>query len=72
MNEATDYVGRRGLVMHAIGGIDIALWDIKGQAEQKPISELLGGNTDNGLRPTVRSTQWAEPLKAWSSKSKTP
>ena len=43
MYEATDYVGRRGLVMHAMGGIDIALWDIKGQAEQKPISELLGG-----------------------------
>jgi L-rhamnonate dehydratase len=43
MYEATDYVGRRGLVMHAMGGIDIALWDIKGQSEQKPISELLGG-----------------------------
>lgn len=43
MFEATDYVGRRGLVMHAMGGIDLALWDIKGQAEQKPISELLGG-----------------------------
>lgn len=43
MYEATDYIGRRGLVMHAMGGIDIALWDIKGQAEQKPISELLGG-----------------------------
>lgn len=43
MYEATDYIGRRGLVMHAMGGVDIALWDIKGQAEQKPISELLGG-----------------------------
>jgi L-alanine-DL-glutamate epimerase-like enolase superfamily enzyme len=29
--------------MHAIGGIDIALWDILGQAERKPIAELLGG-----------------------------
>jgi L-rhamnonate dehydratase len=43
MYDSTDYIGRRGLVMHAIGGIDIALWDIKGQAEGKPISELLGG-----------------------------
>jgi L-rhamnonate dehydratase len=42
MYEATDYVGRRGLVMHAMGGIDIALWDIKGQTENKPISTLLG------------------------------
>jgi L-rhamnonate dehydratase len=43
MYEATDYIGRRGIVMHAIGGIDIALWDILGQAERKPIAELLGG-----------------------------
>jgi L-alanine-DL-glutamate epimerase-like enolase superfamily enzyme len=43
MYEATDYIGRRGLVMHAIGGIDLALWDIKGQLENKPIAELLGG-----------------------------
>jgi L-alanine-DL-glutamate epimerase-like enolase superfamily enzyme len=43
MYDSTDYVGRRGLVMHAIGGIDIALWDIKGQAESKSIAELLGG-----------------------------
>jgi L-rhamnonate dehydratase len=43
MYDATDYIGRRGIVMHAIGGIDLALWDIKGQVENKPIAELLGG-----------------------------
>ncbi len=43
MYDATDYIGRRGIVMHAIGGIDLALWDIKGQLENKPIAELLGG-----------------------------
>jgi L-alanine-DL-glutamate epimerase-like enolase superfamily enzyme len=43
MYDATDYIGRRGIVMHAIGGIDLALWDIKGQIENKPIAELLGG-----------------------------
>ena len=43
MYDATDYVGRRGLMMHAIGGIDLALWDIAGQAAGKPISDLLGG-----------------------------
>ena len=43
MYDATDYIGRRGLMMHAIGGIDLALWDVKGQVENKPISELLGG-----------------------------
>lgn len=43
MYDATDYVGRRGLIMHAIGGIDLALWDIAGQAAGKPVHELLGG-----------------------------
>ena len=43
MYESTDYVGRRGLAMHAIGGVDLALWDLKGKIEEKPVHELLGG-----------------------------
>jgi L-alanine-DL-glutamate epimerase-like enolase superfamily enzyme len=43
MYEATDYVGRRGLAMHAIGGVDLALWDLYGKIEGKPVHELLGG-----------------------------
>ena len=43
MYEATDYVGRRGLVMHAIGGVDLALWDLRGKIEGKPVHKLLGG-----------------------------
>src|SRR5262245_49336276 len=36
------YIGRRGIALHAISGIDIALWDIKGKAEGKPVCELIG------------------------------
>ncbi|MGI8973367.1 MAG: mandelate racemase/muconate lactonizing enzyme family protein [Gaiella sp.] len=36
------YFGRRGIAIHAISGLDIALWDIKGKALGKPIDELLG------------------------------
>lgn len=43
MYESTDYVGRRGLAMHAIGGVDLALWDLKGKIESKPVHALLGG-----------------------------
>jgi len=43
MYESTDYVGRRGLAMHAIGGVDLALWDLYGKIEGKPVHELLGG-----------------------------
>ncbi len=36
------YYGRRGVAMHAISGVDIALWDIKGKSLGKPVAELLG------------------------------
>jgi L-rhamnonate dehydratase len=42
MYHSTRYFGRRGCVIHAISGIDIALWDIKGKAEGKSIADLLG------------------------------
>ena len=41
--DATDYVGRRGLVVHAIGGVDLALWDLRGKIQGKPVHALLGG-----------------------------
>ena len=37
------FYGRRGVVIHAMSGIDIALWDIKGKALNMPICKLLGG-----------------------------
>jgi L-alanine-DL-glutamate epimerase-like enolase superfamily enzyme len=39
---ATAMNGRRGAVVHAIGAIDMALWDLRGQAQGRPICELLG------------------------------
>lgn len=47
--EATNYVGRRGIAMHALGGVDIALWDLHGQALGKPIHALLGGQQRDRL-----------------------
>ena len=46
---AFTYVGTRGATTALISGIDIALWDIKGQALGVPIYELLGG----AVRPTI-------------------
>ena len=43
MCQGTIYTGRRGLVIHAIGAVDFALWDIAGQALGCPVYELLGG-----------------------------
>ena len=43
MYDGTVYFGRRGVVLHAISGIEIALWDIVGKAVGKPIHALVGG-----------------------------
>lgn len=48
--DACDYVGRRGLTMHALGGLDLALWDLRGQAAGQPVSHLLGGAQRSRLR----------------------
>lgn len=45
------YYGRRGVAMHAISGVDIALWDIKGKKLGKPVSELLGTRKRDRVRP---------------------
>jgi D-galactarolactone cycloisomerase len=38
--------GRRGIVMHAISGIDIALWDLAGKVAKLPVYRLLGAYRD--------------------------
>lgn len=40
---ATTYYGRRGLVLNAISGLDLALWDLLGKLRQEPVHALLGG-----------------------------
>jgi L-alanine-DL-glutamate epimerase-like enolase superfamily enzyme len=49
MYRATLNVGRRGVVMHAISAIDIALWDLFGKQLGAPVYELLGGK----VRPSL-------------------
>ncbi|RVT81696.1 mandelate racemase/muconate lactonizing enzyme family protein [Rhodobacteraceae bacterium CCMM004] len=42
--------GRRGVVVHAISAIDMALWDILGKSCEQPVHALLGGATTERLR----------------------
>jgi L-rhamnonate dehydratase len=44
------YAGRSGIAVHAMSGIDLALWDIKGKKLGMPIWKLLGG----GFRKKIR------------------
>jgi D-galactarolactone cycloisomerase len=43
LQRATLIFGRRGLGMFAISGVELALWDLAGQARGVPVYELLGG-----------------------------
>jgi L-rhamnonate dehydratase len=45
MFRSTLNYGRKGLVLEAISAVDIALWDIMGQATNQPVYNLLGGKT---------------------------
>ena len=43
--------GRRGVVVHALSAIEMALWDICGKAAGQPVHALLGGATRDHIVP---------------------
>ena len=51
LHQNTFWLGRGGSLTHTISGIDIALWDILGQATGQPIGRLLGGRYRERVRP---------------------
>lgn len=66
-------LGRRGLTISAMSGIDTALWDLKGKALGVPVVELLGGSCREQM-PAYASGGWAnadaigEQLLSYTSK----
>ncbi len=51
LHQHTFWTGRGGSVTHAISGIDIALWDLLGQATGQPVGRLLGGRYRERVAP---------------------
>lgn len=49
MYEKSYYYGRRSVAIHAMSGIDMAIWDIMGKAVGKPVHKLMGGSYRNKL-----------------------
>jgi D-galactarolactone cycloisomerase len=43
MYSLTRWYGRKGAAISALGAVDVALWDLRGKAADKPVYELLGG-----------------------------
>lgn len=46
MYQLTRWYGRKGVAVSALGGIDIALWDLRGKALGQPLYKLLGSERD--------------------------
>ena len=44
------YAGRRGAGVHALSGVDIALWDAWGKTQGKPVSKMLADNAKEKIR----------------------
>ncbi len=51
LHQNTFWQGRGGSITHTISGIDIALWDLLGQATGQPVGRLLGGCYRSRVRP---------------------
>jgi len=45
------YHGRRGTLIQAMSGVDIALWDLAGKQLGEPVYKLLGGARCSRIRP---------------------
>lgn len=56
MYDATLAFGQKGIVVMAMSGIDLALWDLRGRCERQPVCELLGGARHDRLPTYV--TVW--------------
>ena len=51
---------QRPQIMAAIGGIDIALWDIKGKAAGLPVFRILGGTRTEVFTYATGGYYWKE------------
>ncbi|WP_104133186.1 L-rhamnonate dehydratase [Cryobacterium sp. M91] len=49
MYKSTIFYGRRGVVLNAISGVDLALYDLLGRIRQEPVFALIGGKVREEL-----------------------
>jgi L-alanine-DL-glutamate epimerase-like enolase superfamily enzyme len=52
---------RRGMGIHAIGAVDVALWDLKGKAHGVPVWKALGGAARDRVIPYASILPVGEP-----------
>ena len=62
MYALTRWYGRKGAALSALGGVDMALWDLRGQEKGKPVWALLGGESDR-CAAYASGLLWKESVK---------
>jgi len=69
MYRGSRYAGRRGAFVHAMSGVDLALWDIMGKATGMPVARLLGGGFRTRLR-AYASTLFGDSVQATAERAR--
>ena len=59
MLHSTGWYGPGGVTRHAMSGVDMALWDLRGQAQGKPVRRLLHPDAVDRV-PCYASVLWPE------------
>jgi L-alanine-DL-glutamate epimerase-like enolase superfamily enzyme len=63
--DGSKMTGRRGALICALGAIDMALWDIRGQARGLPVYQLLGGAARQRVTPYASLLPEGKTLAAY-------
>ena len=50
--------GRKGIPVMALSGVDLALWDLLGKAQNRPVYDLLGGLSKSMVRAYASSVEF--------------
>ena len=64
---ATQFYGRKGLVVNAISGVDLALWDLLGKLREEPVYQTAGRRGSRrtcSSMPPARVRMWP---RRWAS-----
>lgn len=63
MREGTNWYGRRGVAIHAMAGVDVALWDIKAKVLGVPLYQaLVPSSTDVAPIKAYASVLWGDTI----------
>jgi len=60
INRHTQFFGRKGLVVMATSGVDLALWDLRGKMDGLPVAKLLNPNVNLAAAIPTYATVFSE------------